>query len=317
MLAKSIVKRVAGTVTRSHHYAEPAQAIGRLPRSVTDVWPLKSGTVYHEIEEDGMAATVTPEELPPGFQGPLSTRRNRAASGVLKEPAYGLVPSRKILSETATLPPSWATGNAWLSTIAGVRRFSTSAVSHKADGLEGLARWEHAPLEGVALGGVGLPTADVPPADLHARDPEDTVYGELNEPLRLADPLPGGPAAEAVLEHTRGGWQQHARDAVAFGAVSSMAPHNAELGPSRAHPQAWAPPVEMQTIEGAAAAANSFTGDTGTTGYALTPVAAGPATAQSRGGGLGQASPTAATSSGVAGAEPWAHEVDTDMEFGA
>ena len=137
-----------------------------------------AGEVYNFVEEQHMDEAIEPEELPPGLQGQHSTAGNRGGTGVLKHPVRGMTPTFKTLAQEAeaSTPHAWGTGNAWIHTSA---RAADAQPPTSRGGATGLQRWEHAPPLGEALaGGVGYPSSYVPPADVHARDPEDTVYGE-------------------------------------------------------------------------------------------------------------------------------------------
>jgi hypothetical protein len=170
-----------------------------------------------------------------------------------------------------------------------------------------------------------------PPPLLPRSHRAQTVYGELSEPDRLADPRPGGREVAAYLEAEgvvpRGGVPgpggsgasagsgggRSAAEAAALpllGPLTSTYLHSSYPAPGaagRAAGQpavAWAPPVERQTLAGAAAAL----GPRPTSGPLKLPQSAAAATATT--GASGAASATASQP------PAWAHEVDTDLQFG-
>lgn len=117
--------------------------------------------------------------------------------------------------------------------------------------------------------------------------------GELNEPLRLADPPPVGPASEALMMHDGrlpAGFEGSSTGTTGasgeeYGAArGAFTLHNAQGGPDLTRqPVEGAPPWQKQTVAGAAAAAAI------------------------------QAPGADARREKL----PWDHDVDTDMEFGA
>lgn len=104
--------------------------------------------VYTVVEAGSgpeVALGLRPEQLPPGLQGPTSRAKDRGGSATLAVPVRGMTP-----------------------TLSGLRKLAHGEPAFKAG-----ASWIHS----AAAGGVdtvtGLPSTVVPPAERHARDPED------------------------------------------------------------------------------------------------------------------------------------------------